>query len=176
MGRQHLYRYPHHFSGGQRQRISIARTLALDPEFIVLDKPTSALDVSVQTQILNLLHELQRERVLTYLFISIQPNVISAYETDGVQVGELCVVTDQGGSLVARLPSRVDKDRLTYPPARPAGHPRIVVEEETRVPDPTPTQVMRSAEDPGERDGVTDIRLRSPRQDAPSVLRPARRW
>ena len=97
MRRDHYYRYPHEFSGGQRQRIGVARALILEPKLVVCDEPVSALDVSIQSQVLNLLAEVKKEMNITYVFISHNMSVVR-YISDRVGVMYLGHLVELAGT------------------------------------------------------------------------------
>jgi oligopeptide/dipeptide ABC transporter ATP-binding protein len=133
LGEEHLYRFPHEFSGGQRQRIAIARALVCRPEFVVLDEPTSSVDVSVRAQLLNLFKDLQKEFNLTYLFISHDLSIVECI-SDRVAIMYL-------GKIVELAPTQ----KIFKNPLHPYSQALI-----SSVPIPDPTKRRKRASLKGE--------------------------
>jgi peptide/nickel transport system ATP-binding protein len=126
-----MNRYPHQFSGGQRQRICIARSLALNPKFIICDESVSALDVSVQAQVLNLLKELQDEFGLTYIFISHDLSVVK-FMSDRILVMNRGEIVEQGtAESIYREPKEEYTQKLIA--SIPTGSPERVRQRQVRA-------------------------------------------
>ena len=140
LNEDHLFRYPHEFSGGQRQRIAVARALATNPEFVVLDEPTSFLDVSVQAQVLNLLKDLQKEFKLTFLFITHNLSVIR-YMSNRV-----------GVMYLGKMMEVADAEELYNAPEHPYTHALI-----NSIPIPDPSVAKRRAPLSGEVPSITNV-------------------
>lgn len=138
LSRDDLKKYPHQFSGGQRQRIGIARALILDPEFVVLDEPVSALDVSIQAQIINLLSDLGKERNLTYLFVAHDIGVV-AHISDTIAVMYLGKIMEIGPAkeIVSSPRHPYTKALMEAAPVADPNHPRSQARLQGDIPSPT---------------------------------------